>query len=80
MTQVWEEIEELLIHKNRVIAKTTGSINGPAIAFCAGIHGNEPSGVLALKNVFNHIEQEQIPVNGRLIAFIGNRNALPPTG
>lgn len=76
MEQVWEQIEHLLIHKDRVITEIAGNGKGPAIAFCAGLHGNEPSGVLALKYVFDHIEKNNIPVNGSLIAFIGNRNAL----
>jgi succinylglutamate desuccinylase len=76
MEKVWSDIEKLLIHKNRVITELPGNGSGTAIAFCAGLHGNEPSGVLALKNVFNYIEQKNIPVKGQLIAFIGNRNAL----
>lgn len=76
MEQVWDKIEDLLIHKSRIITEITGKNTGPAIAFCAGLHGNEPSGVLALRNVFDKIESEQIPVNGKLLAFIGNRNAL----
>jgi succinylglutamate desuccinylase len=76
MEQVWEEIEDLLIHKNRVITEINGNGSGPAIAFCAGVHGNEPTGVLALKNVFDVIKSNNIPVNGKLLAFIGNRNAL----
>ena len=76
MDQVWQQIEDLLIHKNRIITEVRGNGNGPAIAFCAGLHGNEPSGVLALKNVFAYINDHEIPVNGNLIAFIGNRNAL----
>ena len=76
MEQIWQDIEHLLIHKDRVITEVEGNGSGPAIAFCAGLHGNEPSGVIALKNVFDHIHQHNIPVNGRLIAFIGNRNAL----
>ena len=76
MTQVWEQIEDIIIHKSRVITEIPGNGTGPAIAFCAGIHGNEPSGVLALKNVFDYIKEHGVPVNGNLIAFIGNRNAL----
>jgi len=76
MEQVWQQIEDILIHKNRVIKEIEGNSNGPAIAFCAGLHGNEPSGVLALKNVFTYIKKHEVPVNGNLIAFIGNRNAL----
>jgi succinylglutamate desuccinylase len=76
MKKVWADIERLLIHKDRVITEVPGNGSGPAIAFCAGLHGNEPSGVIALKHVFDYIHQKNIPVNGKLIAFIGNRNAL----
>jgi succinylglutamate desuccinylase len=76
MEKVWDAIEELLIHKNRVITEVSGTASGQAIAFCAGLHGNEPSGVLALKKVFDYINEQNIPVIGKLIAFIGNRNAL----
>ena len=76
MEKVWADIEELLIHKQRVITELAGNGTGVAVAFCAGLHGNEPSGVLALKNVFNYINQKEIPVKGQLVAFIGNRNAL----
>lgn len=76
MEKVWSDIENLLLHKKRVITELHGKGSGTAIAFCAGIHGNEPSGVIALKNVFNYIEQKSIPVNGQLVAFIGNRNGL----
>jgi succinylglutamate desuccinylase len=76
MEKVWTDIEELLIHKNRVITELPGNGSGVAVAFCAGLHGNEPSGVLALKQVFDYINDKNVPVNGKLIAFIGNRNAL----
>jgi succinylglutamate desuccinylase len=76
MEKIWQEIERLLISKGRVIANIKGNGNGPAIAFCAGVHGNEPTGVLALNNVFSYIRKHDIPVDGKLIAFIGNRNAL----
>ena len=76
MKEVWADIEELLVHKDRILTEVEGNGSDPAIAFCAGIHGNEPSGVIALKNIFNYIHENSIPVKGKLIAFIGNRNAL----
>lgn len=76
MEEIWEEIEQLLLLKGRVIADIKGNGRGPAIAFCGGVHGNEPSGVLALYNVFKYIEAHDISVDGKLLAFIGNRNAL----
>ncbi len=47
MEKVWADIEQLLIHKNRVITELPGNGSEVAVAFCAGLHGNEPSGVLA---------------------------------
>jgi succinylglutamate desuccinylase len=76
MKEVWSEVEHLLIRKGRVLANIVGNGTGPAIAFCAGVHGNEPAGVIALNNVFNYIDEANIAVDGKLIAFIGNRNAL----
>lgn len=76
MEKIWAEVETLLLTKGRTIAKINGNGNGPAIAFCAGVHGNEPAGVLAVNNVFRQIEREKIEVHGKLLAFIGNRNAL----
>ncbi len=41
-----------------------------------GIHGNEPSGVAALKRVFATLEKEAIPVRGRFLGLAGNLPAL----
>lgn len=76
MRNVWGEIDQLLVHRDRIITEKEGEKKGPAIAFCAGLHGNEPTGVLALRDVFYYIEEHKIPINGKMIAFIGNRNAL----
>jgi len=76
MKFIWDEIEELLLERKRVIASLCGVERGPAVVFCGGIHGNEPTGVLALKNVFTKIAEENIPIRGSVLALIGNRNAL----
>ena len=44
--------------------------------FIAAIHGNENSGVIALKKFFREIEQHNIKVDGTIIGLIGNLNAL----
>ena len=53
-----------------------GNSPGPVMAFFGGIHGNEPSGVIALQNVFNHLETNQIEIKGRLLGLAGNLPAL----
>ena len=67
MKEVWADIEELLVHKDRIITEVEGNDHGPALAFCAGIHGNEPSGVIALKNIFSYIHENNIPVTVSLL-------------
>jgi hypothetical protein len=46
------------------------------MAFFGGIHGNEPSGVIALQSVFNHLETNQIQLEGRVLGLAGNLPAL----
>ncbi len=50
--------------------------NGPTVVFFAGIHGNEPSGIFALKNVFRHLEKQRPEFNGNVVALSGNLAAL----
>ena len=42
----------------------------------AGMHGNEPSGVDALENVFGILSASQVPFNGRFIGIRSNIDAL----
>jgi len=53
-----------------------GDPAGPVVAFFGGIHGNEPSGVIALQNVFNHLEANQTQLRGQVIGLAGNLPAL----
>lgn len=71
-----QEIKQQLVEKPRIIFSFCGDRTGPYLVFCAGIHGNEPAGVLALRNVFEEILALDIKISGCILAFIGNRNAL----
>lgn len=71
-----EQVRQILFNKSRIIGRINGEQPGPAIVFCGGIHGNEPAGVMALVRVFNTIKEQKIEVKGKVLAFIGNRNAL----
>lgn len=61
----------------RVLGEVSGSrAGGPLCIVTAGIHGNEPAGVLALRRVFATIAARKVPVQGRFIALCGNRAGL----
>ncbi|MEQ8423216.1 MAG: succinylglutamate desuccinylase/aspartoacylase family protein, partial [Cyclobacteriaceae bacterium] len=44
--------------------------------FFGGIHGNEPSGVFALRKVLDEIKQSGLVINGNVFAIAGNLTAL----
>ncbi len=59
----------------RLIGKVeTGS--GPTVIFTAGIHGNEPSGVHALRDVLSSLGIFGEILQGNVYAFAGNLSAL----
>jgi len=49
---------------------------GPTFVFVGGMHGNEPSGVLALKRVLQELERVGLALNGRLVCLAANLRAL----
>lgn len=49
---------------------------GPTLLVLAGVHGNEPAGVLAVQRVLGELQQRELPVAGRLVALGGNLPAL----
>jgi len=64
------------IQINRLIGSYTKNVPGPTIIFIGGIHGNEPSGVFALHDVFNKLNQLNPPFKGEVYGFAGNLTAL----
>ena len=59
----------------RRIGELHGS-SGPTAVFIGGIHGNEPSGVLALVAVFNELANRSQPIKGNVYMLAGNLKAL----
>lgn len=53
-----------------------GNDDGPTIVFTGGMHGNEPTGVIAIQQVFQELAEWKIQLNGRMIGLVGNLNAL----
>lgn len=74
------EVHSKALNKNldieRLIGKYTNNAPGPTVICVGGIHGNEPSGVFALKEVLKELQRIEPQFNGELIAFAGNLTAL----
>jgi len=64
------------IEVDRLIGKIEGSVPGPCLVFFAGIHGNEPAGIFALRHIFEEIEARSLDIKGTLIGISGNLWAL----
>ena len=58
MTQVHSKALKKTTKINRIIGKLEGKLPGPTIVFFAGIHGNENSGIFALKEVLSNIKSK----------------------
>lgn len=71
-------LEEKLTVKqaDRLIGHLQGEAPGPLVLFFAGIHGNEPAGVLALQNVMSELQSGKSKIKGNIYAIVGNLNAL----
>jgi succinylglutamate desuccinylase len=60
----------------RVLARLQGTRPGPFLVVMAGIHGNEPLGIEAVRRVARRLGQRRPPLAGDLIALAGNLKAL----
>jgi succinylglutamate desuccinylase len=60
----------------RIIGHVSGKKMGPTLVFFGGIHGNEPSGVEALEEVFRKLKASEEDVNGSVFGIKGNLPAL----
>ena len=81
-----ENIEELIsinsphlqspLAISRVLGKYSKGEKGAALLITAGVHGNEPAGIIAFKKVCQSLEQKQPPFKGELTGLAGNIAAL----
>ncbi|MDH4070770.1 MAG: succinylglutamate desuccinylase/aspartoacylase family protein, partial [Ignavibacteria bacterium] len=60
----------------RLIGEYHTGRTGHLLIVLAGIHGNEPSGVVAVGRVLEQLRTHQIPLRGRVVALQGNMQAL----
>ncbi len=63
-------------HLKRILGHIKGREPGPVLVFFGGIHGNEPSGVEALEQVFREFSRNPLPVKGHVYGIAGNIPAL----
>ncbi|MBT8271014.1 MAG: succinylglutamate desuccinylase/aspartoacylase family protein [Bacteroidia bacterium] len=73
MVEVHSIALDTTIKVNRFIGRVENK-TGPTVIIFAGIHGNEPAGVFALKQVLEEIDLKK--VNGSFYAIAGNLSAL----
>jgi succinylglutamate desuccinylase len=60
----------------RLLGRLGGSAPGPLLVAVGGLHGNEPSGVIAIRRVLERLAELRLPLGGELVALCGNRAAL----
>ncbi|WP_420402079.1 succinylglutamate desuccinylase/aspartoacylase family protein [Flagellimonas sp.] len=76
MAKVYSNALQETLEVDRIIGHLKGDEDGPTLVFFAGIHGNEPAGVFALKHVIRELKLRQTPIRGQLYAIAGNLQAL----
>ncbi len=62
--------------RQRVIGVYGGTVPGPTLVCTGSLHGDEPSGVLALLRVLRSLEERQLPMRGEFIGLSGNLSAM----
>lgn len=60
----------------RVIGRYTQGRHGPVLVVLAGVHGNETSGIFALRRVFERLTRDNIQIRGEILGLSGNLTAL----
>ncbi|MCZ4319768.1 succinylglutamate desuccinylase/aspartoacylase family protein [Aequorivita viscosa] len=68
--------EKALKNIPRVIGEYSSGKEGPLLFITAGIHGNEPSGIIALQQVFKTLNKETPEIKGKVVGVSGNKKAL----
>lgn len=74
MIDVYSNAIDHKISVNRLIKKIEGVQPGATVVFFGGVHGNENSGVLAIKDVLEKINKKD--VKGTIYGIAGNLKAL----
>ncbi|MDC6367116.1 MULTISPECIES: succinylglutamate desuccinylase/aspartoacylase family protein [Flavobacteriaceae] len=76
MSKVYSNALSETLEVERIIDYLKGNDNGPTVVFFAGIHGNEPAGIFALKHVLQELKIKETSIQGEIFAIAGNLKAL----
>jgi succinylglutamate desuccinylase len=68
--------QEVGRRRQRLLGSVGGDEAGPTVVCCAALHGDEPSGVLALGRVFDELERRRPSLRGEVVGIAGNLAAL----
>lgn len=61
---------------SHILGEWSPGVAGPLTIISAGMHGNEPAGVLALRRILAYLQENNVPTVGRFVAMAGNLTAL----
>ena len=67
---------ELAAGPPRVVARLRGASAGPTLIVVAGVHGNEPAGLIAAGRAVEAVTRAGGPARGEIVVLAGNRRAL----
>ncbi|EMR01496.1 succinylglutamate desuccinylase/aspartoacylase family protein [Cesiribacter andamanensis] len=76
MAKVYSKALDQTLEVDRYIGRLEGTLPGPSVVFTAGMHGNEPSGVFALRRMLDWLQANAVPLRGKVYALAGNLWAL----
>lgn len=60
----------------RIIGEYDDGEKGPLLFVTGGVHGNEPSGIVAMEKIFKILEEEKPSIKGKIVGVSGNKEAL----
>lgn len=76
MNTLTADIEESPTGYERIVGTFRGATAGPSVVCVGGIHGNEVSGILALRRVLGILSDRRPAFRGELVGIAGNLAAL----
>lgn len=60
----------------RFLGRLHGAEPGPMLIVCGGMHGNEPAGALAARDVVESLRRRGVAIRGDIVAVAGNLEAM----
>ena len=62
-------------HIPRIIGTYDSGEKGPLLFITGGVHGNEPSGIVALLKIFKILKAQKPNIRGKVVGVSGNKEA-----